>query len=273
MKTLCVEKKIALLIPTIDTELAYFSANKNWYETHGVRLNISGPETIQLARDKFAFHNFLSANHFPTPRTGSAAECAAGGAKETASAPPLPVIFKPKDGSRSLGIFRANTAAEVDAILQNPPPDFAQKHIWQELWRGREFTINFFVGRDGHCRCAVPHERIEVRDGEVSKAATRRLPALEKTVREMAQTLPNAFGALCAQAIVRDDGSFALFELNARFGGGYPLADNAGAPFAQWLIEDALGLPSTINDNWAENRCMLRFDDAVFCEIPPRPER
>ena len=76
-----------------------------------------------------------------------------------------------------------------------------------------------------------------------------------------------ARGALCfPRAIVTDDETCAVFEINARFGGGYPLAHQAGARFTQWLVEEALGLPDTANDDWKSGVTMLRYDDAVFLD-------
>ena len=69
---------------------------------------------------------------------------------------------------------------------------------------------------------------------------------------------------MCFQAIIDGDGRAAVFEINARFGGGYPLAHRAGATFARWLIEQRLDLPRTMGDDWEDNVVMLRFDDAVF---------
>ena len=257
LKTLCLEHQVRLVIPTIDTELPYFSQHLEKYRELGVLINVSLPGVVRLARDKMAFHHFLSENRLSTPRTG---ETTLGG--EQLAGLPWPCIFKPRDGSRSIGIVRAQHAGEVPpSVLDNG------KYIWQECWQGREYTINFFVDKEGRCPCVIPYERLEVRDGEISKGITRRHAVLEAEVRRMAEKLSGAYGAHCTQAIMREDGSFVLFELNARFGGGYPLADNAGAHFAQWLLEDALGLPSSANNDWAEKRVMLRYDDACFCSM------
>lgn len=255
IKSLCAEHHVDLLIPTIDTELPLLAREAPAFRDIGVRVNISSPAVVELARDKMKFHDFLRENVLRTPVTGEAAI-----SRDALAALPWPCIFKPHAGSRSIGIIRANGPDEVPGKVLN------EKYIWQECWKGKEFTVNFFVGADGLCKCVIPYERIEVRDGEIAKGATRRLPALEDEVWRTAEKLAaiGAYGAHCAQAIVRDESEFVLFELNARFGGGYPLADNAGAVFAQWLLEDALGLPSTANNDWKPNRVMLRYDDAHF---------
>ena len=61
-----------------------------------------------------------------------------------------------------------------------------------------------------------------------------------------------------------EGGEFAVFEINAQFGGGYPLAHHAGARFSQWLLEEMADLPSTASTLWKEGVAMLRYDTAVF---------
>jgi carbamoyl-phosphate synthase large subunit len=68
---------------------------------------------------------------------------------------------------------------------------------------------------------------------------------------------------LCFQAIDTADGP-KVFEINARFGGGFPLAHAAGAPFTRWLIAEAAGLSEAPHDEWQEGTTMLRYDEAVF---------
>jgi carbamoyl-phosphate synthase large subunit len=56
-----------------------------------------------------------------------------------------------------------------------------------------------------------------------------------------------------------------FIEINPRFGGGFPLSCEAGADYPRWLLEWALGLPSTAcADGWRPDVAMLRYDDAVF---------
>jgi carbamoyl-phosphate synthase large subunit len=64
--------------------------------------------------------------------------------------------------------------------------------------------------------------------------------------------------------MVDDAGTPAVFEINARFGGGYPLAHRAGAQFAQWLLEEASGRRLSAHNDWQGGVVMLRYDQAVF---------
>jgi len=77
--------------------------------------------------------------------------------------------------------------------------------------------------------------------------------------------MPGAYGALNVQCFSTADGELKVIEINARFGGGYPLAHRAGAPITRWLIEEILGRePQERFDDWEDGLTMLRYDEAVF---------
>jgi len=249
---LCREHEVRVLVPAIDPELPILSAHRAAFAAIGTHVVVSGPEAVAVSQDKGRTAEVLLASGIATPRTLSLADYL--------HAPKRlqhPVIAKPRTGSASQGIVRPNSAEELTTL--NP-----QDYIVQELWEGREFTVNVFFDRAGRMRCAVPHERLEVRAGEVSKGVTRRHPQLEEVAWRLPAALSDAAGPLCFQAIVRDSGEIAVFEINARFGGGFPLAHRAGAPFTRWLLEEAIGCQTTAADEWRTGLTMLRYDAAVF---------
>jgi carbamoyl-phosphate synthase large subunit len=207
---------------------------------------------VAVARDKALTARVLAAAGVPTPRTLSLAAY-----RENPETIPGPVIAKPVGGSSSVGLARGRGPADFAALP-------AEGYLVQALWEGAEYTVNVFVDRQGALRCAVPHRRLEVRAGEVSKGRTERVPALEEAAKKIVAALPGAQGPLCFQAIVRESGECAVFEINARFGGGYPLAHQAGAQFSKWLLEETVGLPCTAHNDWKEGVTMLRYDAAVF---------
>ncbi len=253
---LCVERKVRLIVPTIDPELAVLSENRARFAAIGVEVAVSAPEIIALAGDKERTAREFAAAGVRTPRTLTGAGYAAD-----ATVLGWPVIVKPRAGSSSVGIVCPRSREEAVSAARALPDA-----IVQELWVGREYTVNLFFDRSGIMRCAIPHLRIETRGGEVSKGRTEDVPSLRAMARDVARAQHGARGALCFEAIVTGCGEAVMFELNARFGGGYPLAHRAGARFAQWLIEEAAGLPLSANDAWKPGVTMLRHDTAVFLE-------
>jgi carbamoyl-phosphate synthase large subunit len=171
----------------------------------------------------------------------------------------LPLIVKPNGGSASVGVHVVHSFAELAAIKSTTGL------IVQDLIAGREHTVNVFLNSRGQCICAVPHYRIEVRAGEVSKAVTVKCPTLMHMVRRLVEKLPGAYGALNVQCFITASDEIRIIEINARFGGGYPLAHMAGAKMTRWLLEDIQGKgPEAYYDSWQNGLLMLRYDNAVF---------
>jgi carbamoyl-phosphate synthase large subunit len=252
----CLQDQVDLIVPTIDPELEPLSTQAARFREIGTQVAVSAPAVVRLARDKLRTAQFLASHDLPAPRTGLP--------QEVLSAPdswPWPLMVKPRAGSSSIGI-RIVSAPDQLAELAGSPD-----YVVQELLRGEEYTVNLFFDGAGRLRCAVPHLRCEVRAGEVAKGITRRHAALEALAWALGEALVDARGALCFQAIVDTAGRPVVFELNARFGGGYPLAHRAGARFAQWLLEETSGLPLSAHNDWHDGVLMLRYDHAVFCAV------
>ena len=251
--SLAAAHRVTMIVPTIDPELLPLSLARDRFAAIGIDLVISGPELVGIARDKLATAEFLDAYGIPSPRTARLEDVRAAPGNWQ-----WPVMVKPRHGSASRGISIAACPAEL-------PRDPEEPLIVQELLQGREFTVNMFFDRSGQLRAAVPHERLRVRAGEVEKGITRHAAALEAVAAQLADALPRPRGALCFQAFMTASGDVRVFEINARFGGGYPLTHQAGATFAKWLLQEQVGLPCTAdNDGWRENVTMLRYDAAVF---------
>jgi carbamoyl-phosphate synthase large subunit len=250
---ICRKEGVRLLVPTIDVELQPLARDRAALLERHVLLNISNLASLVVAQDKAKTARVLSEAGIVVPRTASIREVIA-----EPSSWKWPVIIKPISGSSSIGVSQVGSVSGLE-ILEKQRPDL----IVQEYIRGPEFTVNVFVDGAGRCRSIVPHFRREIRGGEVSKAITVKNAVLADIARKIVEAIPGFFGAICFQTIVGADGPTVL-EINARFGGGFPITHRAGARFTQWLIELAGGLPSSISDEWTDGVWMLRYDSAIY---------
>ncbi len=246
-------ERVSLVIPTIDTELAVLAEARPRFLASGIDVIVSSPSAVGLARDKRSTMACLAAAGIATPRTAVVDDVLGDRASWT-----LPVILKPIDGSCSRGIVRAEGWDEVDAFSGRGDL------IVQELLRGREYTINCFTDASGDLIAVVPHWRREIRGGEVSKAETVLHRPLMSIAQGINAAIPGLHGPWCFQAMEDDQGRIGVIEVNARFGGGYPLAHHAGAVFSRWLIEAQLGLRSSMSASWRAGVRMLRCDESFF---------
>lgn len=254
---ICAREGIALVVPTIDSELLAFSESRDQFESIGTTVAVSAPETVQIANDKVETARFFSERGLPAPRQDLA---------EAVLKQPddfvFPLFVKPVRGSRSIGARLVHDPAELAWASRGGG------YVVQSVARGVEYTVDALVNRAGRCVCVVPRKRLEVRDGEVSKGVTAKIPIVMDAVRRCCEDLPGAFGPMCVQ-VFYDAASeeMTFIEVNARFGGGYPLAWEAGARMPQWMLEEVLGVASTAKwDAWRANLAMIRYDEALFLE-------
>ena len=253
---ICRMERINLVVPTIDTELRYYAAARRVFEDAGTIVAVSDPATIALSEDKVFTHEWLVSNGFPAPRQATPSDVL-----KNPDAWDFPVVVKPRNGSASTGVRVIESLDDLRCVAGNT------SLILQECIRGREFTVNVFVDGRGRCLCAIPHHRMEVRGGEVSKGITVRHEPMIYLIRGLIEALPGAFGAMNVQCFLTAEDEIRIIEINARFGGGYPLAHRAGANISRWLVEHALGMELTGPfDEWQEGLVMLRYDQAVFLE-------
>ena len=247
---ICAEKRIGLVIPTIDTELAVLAAEKERFEARGTDLCVSSPEFIRLCRDKRLTGAFFESKGIRIP------------APVDKNKPRFPLFAKPYDGSLSADLHHIRCAEELTPdILANPRLIFME-YIDRSIYK--EYTVDIYYGRDHNLKMAVPRERIEIRAGEINKGRT--VKALEPYIRQHLGHIDGCRGCICVQLFHEPvTADTVAIEINPRFGGGYPLSYAAGADYPELLIREyLLDQNPDYSGNWTDNLKMLRFDDAVF---------
>jgi carbamoyl-phosphate synthase large subunit len=274
MIELCTRHEVDLIVPTIDTELPIYAAAREQFTAVGTTVAISSPEVVAIAADKVHTHNWLTGAGFPTVLQGTIADVRADPVNWQ-----FPLIAKPRFGSASKGVTLLADLADLERLIGHwaklaDSSDPYRDLVVQSVASGAEYTVDVMVTRDrsassagGLCITAVPRRRIEVRAGEVSKAITVRSPVLIELAEKLCSALPGAYGPLNVQMFLdSESGKVAVIEINARFGGGYPLSFAAGANFPQALVHEVCGLPAAPVSEWREKLVMLRYDAAVFVE-------
>jgi carbamoyl-phosphate synthase large subunit len=267
---LCRKHDVGLIVPTIDTEMAVWVAHRHQFDEIGTTIALSHGDVVGIAGDKERTHDWLVANGFPTIAQTTPAAALADPGTWT-----YPVMAKPRFGSAGLGVTPVRDAEEL-ALVARHGHDLGEIVV-QRVAPGVEYTIDVLIDRTGRCVCAVPRRRIEVRAGEVSKGVTVRSAVLQDLAARLCEALPGAYGALTVQVFVDGDvdapDGLAVIEINARYGGGFPLSLEAGADFPRWMLEELLRMPSTASPTaWRAGLVMLRYDAAVFVDERARRE-
>lgn len=251
---LCVDEKIQIIIPTIDTELLLYAQNIELFQNIGVTVVIPSIDFITIARDKRKTIQYLSVLELKYPKTWySLAE---------SQNFTYPLIAKPVDGSCSVGLKIIKSPKELEQLETE-----RFSYLFQEYINGSEYTVNCYY-ENGQLCAAIPHKRIKTRSGEVLFGETQRITTLTNVAKKLAMGTICLDGVICFQVFCSDnfDGEdYKLIEINARFGGGYPLCDMAGGHFAKWILQRKItGNSEATDDFWESGVRMLRYDAAVF---------
>lgn len=248
----CLEADIKLIIPTIDTELSLLAGHINDLMSNNIIPLVSDPEFIDITRDKRKMHKFFSDHSVDTAETYG---------KDNLK---FPLFIKPYDGSRSVGAYLIRKPSELLPNHLNNEKNMFLEYIDHDTHD--EFTCDLYYDKTHRLRCAIPRKRIAVRDGEVNKGVTEK-NHLEKEIRNKLEVIPGAKGCLTAQFFVnKKTGRIIGNEINARFGGGFPLSYLAGGNFPGWILHEYL-LNEEISDqfnSWESGLLMLRYDHEVL---------
>ena len=250
---LCKQYRIKIVIPTIDTELMGLSRAKELFSLNNIQIIVSDFDFISKCRDKRLTNILFNDLSINVPRAIN---------KEN---PSFPLFIKPYDGSLSKDIFLIKQKDELTDSLLNNPKLMYMEYINPSDFH--EYTIDAYYDKHSDLKCLVPRRRIEVRGGEISKGRTEKLDFYE-ILKSKFSFIKGAMGCLTIQVFIGEVTRDIIgIEINPSFGGGYPLSYASGANYPQYIIQEYLmNEPVEFNDNWIENRVMLRFDSEVILD-------
>jgi carbamoyl-phosphate synthase large subunit len=250
---LCKQNEIKIVIPTIDTELLVLSSAKNLFSLNNIEIVVSDFDLISKCRDKRQTNLLFNELTIDIP---SAIE------KKN---PSFPLFIKPYDGSLSKDIYLINCKEELaDSLLNNPKLMFMEYIDPKDFY---EYTIDAYYDKNSILKCLVPRRRIEVRGGEISKGKTEK-HNFYNILKDKLGFINGAKGCLTIQFFIgKETEKIIGIEINPRFGGGFPLSYASGANYPGYIIQEYI-MNETIdfNNNWIENRVMLRFDSEVILD-------
>jgi carbamoyl-phosphate synthase large subunit len=249
-----VRESIDLVVPTIDPDLVRLDRWRNQLAERApqARLLLSPSSVIRIARDKRLSRDAFAALGAEVPEAVDP------------NAPDLtfPLFIKPASGSASIGAVRVNDVHELRARLVETADPMVERLI-----EGEETTVDVLLDLSGQALCAVPRRRLQVRGGEVTRGVVERSQELEALAMAIAAGL-GCIGPVTLQFRNPAPGRWVAMELNARMGGGLPLAIGAGADWPRWILQMAAGrAPSVMGVTVHDGMVMTRTDRSIF--LPP----
>lgn len=244
------DEGVSLVLPLIDPDVERLAGEDGRVEGTDAIFGSVARRHVDVVSDKWKTFEFLTLHEIPTPSTHIPNEYRWSGED---------VIIKPRNGSASRDVYRARNRAEFEFFS-----NYVSGAVVQQCLAGPEVTIDMIVGRDRRILAVAQRERISVRGGEVSRGITIDSPEIYDIAMRVAAAL-NPYGPITVQGMWGKSG-FMVTEVNARLGGGLPLAVAAGVPVAELLLESWLGLSQRPGETARATAGVLmsRYDASFF---------
>lgn len=248
---ICRENDIALVVPTIDTELEILADNKQRIESEAhCRVLVSDCDSVSICCDKSKTAEFFEAHGFGCPKVIAEKELAEHTYK-------FPLFIKPENGSSSINAFKVNNEKELRFFSE-----YVDDPIVQECVSGTEYTVDCFCDLDGNVITVVPRIRLATRGGEVLKGKIDKNRAVIDDVTRLLRTF-GFIGQITVQCFLTDGGEIKYIEINPRFGGGAPMSIMAGADSCEKLYRLLRGEKLEYSEDYEDGAVFSRFDGSV----------
>lgn len=169
-------------------------------------------------------------------------------------------VCKPARGYGSNGIVISEDVSILDKPANEP-------YICQRFIKGTEYSVDAYFDKNGKYVDSVQRYRHRVSGGEVIISETVHSPKLANLTEEIGNKIGGLKGPINFQYIFdnKPNGTFYLFEINARFGGGYTLSMEAGLNAIKLIKRDWLGEEFEYTPNqWKHVVLQRSFKDHYF---------
>lgn len=251
---ICKNEEIDLVIPLLDYELDYYSANYNKIQSDGINVLITNPQNIEIIRNKKNTNEAFRNLGIPTPIQYN----------WESTEKKLPLIIKPIRGSASMRTNIINSRAELEMIVDKIGDKKLEKEfVIEECVKGEEITSDILADLEGNIHAISQRQRIKVRAGEVERAKIVNY----KDITEYIELFFSSFkvtGVSNIQCFIGKDGP-KFTEINARFGGGFPLSYHAGCNFPRAVINMYNNKPiQKMSAKIGFHMC--RYDNAIYLD-------
>jgi carbamoyl-phosphate synthase large subunit len=201
--------------------------------------------------DKLTAHRYFVEHGIASPRSWEL--------DEVPDEARYPVLVKAREGFGSRNIHLASNSEELAFFRRYASvPSFVQ-----ERCLGEEFSIDVFCDLDARCLNAIPRTMLHSKGGESIKGASLKDWELIEHGRLVAETA-GIVGPANIQCFREPDRTLPVTDVNARFGGGFPLPTAAGSRYPELALALARGEhPEPQLGEFEEGVLMSRFYSEV----------
>lgn len=252
--TICENEHIGGVLSLIDPELSLLAQHEADFKAVGTTVIGSSYDLCEMALDKWAMYNWFTKHGYRCAKTYtqfSAFEKALTGGEVT-----FPVFVKPRFGSASLHISKADDLEAAEFLFKHQPD-----MIIQEFLSGPEIGVDVYTDMlSGQVAAIFTKEKLVMRAGETDKALSFKDEKLFALILHFVEE--SGYRAQIDMDIFRIGDDYYISEVNPRFGGGYPHAYECGVKTPQMIVNNLNGqtnMPAI--GEYQSNVVMMKYNE------------
>ena len=245
---ICQKESVKGILSLIDPELSLLAKNKYKFESIGVTIIGSSYELCERALDKMKMYEWLIEHGYRCAKSYVDKDkfCADVEAGKIS----YPVFVKPVCGSASIAISKVYDKETLELLFSKN-----DNLMIQELLDGQEIGADVYIDMISKEVVSVfTKKKILMRAGETDKAVSFKDDKLFDLIKVFCKE-SGWLGQIDID-IFDVDGEYYIYEVNPRFGGGYPHAYECGCDHMKLIMNNLNGLA---------NEAMIGdYEDGVF---------
>ena len=231
--TICKNEHINGVLSLIDPELSLLAQHEADFRAVGTMVIGSSYELCEMALDKWSMYNWLTVHNYRCAKTYvkfEAFEQALASGEVT-----FPVFVKPRFGSASLHISKADDLETAEFLFKHQPD-----MIVQEFLNGQEIGADVYTDMlSGQVDAVFTKNKLVMRAGETDKAISFKDEKLFELILHFVEE--SGYRAQIDMDIFKIGDEYYISEVNPRFGGGYPHAYECGVRTPQMIVNNLNG--------------------------------
>ena len=252
--SICKDECIDGVLSLIDPELSLLAQHKKTFEAVGTTVIGSSYELCEMALDKWAMYNWLTEHGYPCAKTYvQFSEFEQALTNDEVS---FPVFVKPRFGSASLHISKADDMETAEFLFKHQPD-----MIVQEFLNGQEIGADVYTDMfSGRVVAVFTKNKLVMRAGETDKAVSFKDERLFALISRFVEE--SGYRAQIDMDIFKIEDVYYISEVNPRFGGGYPHAYECGVKIPQMIVNNLNGqqnVPSV--GEYRSNIVMMKYNE------------
>lgn len=219
----CKKNNISAIVPTRDGELLFWANWKLDLLNNGIRVMVSGLQSVEICLDKLLFSSYCLKLNLPAINSDLRVDNCDSNC----------YVVKERYGAGSFSIainVNKESALKHSQTLENP--------LFQPFIHGMEISVDAYITQTGVVKGIVTRFRSIVDNGESVITESFFNELLYNELLDIFRKL-NLYGHVILQIILDANNKIHIIECNSRFGGASTLSIEAGLDSFYWFLNEA----------------------------------